>query len=132
MKSQQDINTSSYQARKKSFHKDIKQNSQQDAMQSRLLVNKIAKFLLSAMNLANRGGDHTHNRAYQPKRWRRKTTLAIHLATAFSAGGYKTLVLELDPQPSAAEWKDSRTYDTPNVMAVPAARLWINIRIISM
>lgn len=45
------------------------------------------------------------------------------MATAFSAGGYKTLVLDLDPQASAAEWKDSRTYDTPHVMAVPAARL---------
>jgi len=52
-----------------------------------------------------------------------KTTLAIHLATAFVAAGYNTLLLELDPQTSAAEWKDSRTADTPPVMAIPPARL---------
>ena len=52
-----------------------------------------------------------------------KTTLAIHLATAFVTGGYNTLVLDLDPQASAAEWKDSRVSETPPVMAVPPARL---------
>jgi chromosome partitioning protein len=52
-----------------------------------------------------------------------KTTLAIHLATAFVAGGYHTLLLDLDPQASAAEWKDSRTSETPPVLAVPPARL---------
>jgi chromosome partitioning protein len=52
-----------------------------------------------------------------------KTTLAIHLATAFVAAGYNTLLLDLDPQASAAEWKDSRVSETPPVMAVPPARL---------
>jgi chromosome partitioning protein len=52
-----------------------------------------------------------------------KTTLAIHLATAFVAGGYHTLLLDLDPQASAAEWKDSRISETPPVLAVPPARL---------
>jgi chromosome partitioning protein len=52
-----------------------------------------------------------------------KTTLAIHLATAFVAAGYNTLVLDLDPQASAAEWKDSRAAETPPVMAIPPARL---------
>jgi chromosome partitioning protein len=52
-----------------------------------------------------------------------KTTLAIHLATAFVAGGYNTALLDLDPQASAAEWKDARDFPTPPVIAVPAARL---------
>lgn len=52
-----------------------------------------------------------------------KTTLAIHLATAFAAAGYNTLLLDLDPQTSAAEWKDARAAETPPVMAVPASRL---------
>ena len=52
-----------------------------------------------------------------------KTTLAIHLATAFVAAGYNTLLLDLDPQASAAEWKDSRAEETPPVMAIPPARL---------
>jgi chromosome partitioning protein len=52
-----------------------------------------------------------------------KTTLAIHLATSFAAAGRNTLVLDLDPQASAAEWKDAREAETPPVMAVPASRL---------
>jgi chromosome partitioning protein len=52
-----------------------------------------------------------------------KTTLAIHLAVAFTAGGYNAALLDLDPQASAAEWKDARTDHTPPVIAVPAARL---------
>ena len=52
-----------------------------------------------------------------------KTTLAIHLATAYVAGGYNTVLLDLDPQASAAEWKDSRQEENSAVMAVPAARL---------
>jgi chromosome partitioning protein len=52
-----------------------------------------------------------------------KTTLALHLATAFAAAGRNTLVLDLDPQASAAEWKDARSAEKPPVMAVPAARL---------
>ena len=37
-----------------------------------------------------------------------KTTLAIHLAVAFSADGLNVAILDLDPQASAAEWKDFR------------------------
>ena len=48
-----------------------------------------------------------------------KTTLAIHLATAFVAGGYNTMILDLDPRASAAEWKDARTSEVPPVLAVP-------------
>lgn len=53
-----------------------------------------------------------------------KTTLAIHLATAFVSAGYNTLLLDLDPQSSAAEWKDSRSAETPPVMAIPPSRLF--------
>lgn len=52
-----------------------------------------------------------------------KTTLAIHLATAFSMAGYNTLLLDLDPQASAAEWKDARPDEMPAVIAVPPSRL---------
>jgi len=52
-----------------------------------------------------------------------KTTLAIHLATAFQAAGRETLVIDLDPQTSAAEWKDARVEERPYVMAVPSSRL---------
>jgi chromosome partitioning protein len=52
-----------------------------------------------------------------------KTTIAIHLATAFEAMGKQTLLIDLDPQTSAAEWKDSRQDDFPYVMAIPPSRL---------
>jgi chromosome partitioning protein len=52
-----------------------------------------------------------------------KTTLAIHLATAFEQAGRQTLLVDLDPQTSAAEWKDARQADRPYVMAVPPSRL---------
>jgi chromosome partitioning protein len=52
-----------------------------------------------------------------------KTTIAIHLATAFQSSGRETLVVDLDPQASAAEWKDARTEERPYVMAVPSSRL---------
>jgi chromosome partitioning protein len=52
-----------------------------------------------------------------------KTTIAVHLAQAFASGGYQVLLLDLDPQTSAAEWKDVRADESPAVMAVPAGRL---------
>jgi chromosome partitioning protein len=52
-----------------------------------------------------------------------KTTLAIHLATAFETHGRQTLLVDLDPQTSAAEWKDARAAERPYVMAVPPSRL---------
>jgi chromosome partitioning protein len=52
-----------------------------------------------------------------------KTTIALHLATAFATTGKRTLLVDLDPQTSAAEWKDARQAEQPYVMAVPASRL---------
>jgi len=52
-----------------------------------------------------------------------KTTIAIHLATAFQFSGHETLVVDLDPQASAAEWKDARAEARPYVIAVPSSRL---------
>ena len=39
-----------------------------------------------------------------------KPTIAVHLAQAFASGGYRVLLLDLDPQTSAAEWKDVRVW----------------------
>lgn len=52
-----------------------------------------------------------------------KTTLAIHLATAFAAEGKATVLLDLDPQSSAAEWKDHRKAEAPAVFSIQPARL---------
>lgn len=52
-----------------------------------------------------------------------KTTLAIHLAVAFAADGSNVAVLDLDPQASAAEWKDFREQEMPGVIAIPSSRL---------
>jgi chromosome partitioning protein len=52
-----------------------------------------------------------------------KTTLALHLAVAAERAGQVAAVIDLDPQASAAGWKDSRQAETPVVVAMPAARL---------
>ncbi|HEX4077922.1 MAG TPA: ParA family protein [Rhizomicrobium sp.] len=52
-----------------------------------------------------------------------KTTLTLHLAVAAEAAGRATVVIDLDPQASAAGWKDSRKAEAPAVISVPAARL---------
>lgn len=52
-----------------------------------------------------------------------KTTLALHLAVAAETAGKATVLLDLDPQASAASWKDSRKAETPEIMALPATRL---------
>lgn len=52
-----------------------------------------------------------------------KTTIAVHLATALQAAGHETLVIDLDPQASASEWKDARASERPYVMSVPSSRL---------
>jgi len=52
-----------------------------------------------------------------------KTTLALHLAVAAEQAGKVAAVIDIDPQASAAGWKDSRSSETPVVVSIPAARL---------
>lgn len=52
-----------------------------------------------------------------------KTTLSLHLAVAAERAGHVAAVIDLDPQASAAAWKDSRPGDTPVVVPIPATRL---------
>ncbi len=52
-----------------------------------------------------------------------KTTLALHLAVAAEKAGQLAAVVDLDPQASAAGWKDSREAETPVVVSVPSTRL---------
>jgi chromosome partitioning protein len=52
-----------------------------------------------------------------------KTTTALNLAVAAEKAGQTAVVIDLDPQASAAGWKDTRTAETPIVVSVPSARL---------
>ena len=52
-----------------------------------------------------------------------KTTLSLHLAVAAERAGHVAAVIDLDPQASAAGWKDSRPGETPAVVSMPATRL---------
>ena len=52
-----------------------------------------------------------------------KTTLAVNLSVAAERAGHSTILVDLDPQASAAKWKDGRESETPVVVATPAARL---------
>lgn len=52
-----------------------------------------------------------------------KTTLALHIAAAAQEARIETVVIDLDPQASAAGWKDSRAGETPVVVSLPHTRL---------
>ena len=52
-----------------------------------------------------------------------KTTLALNLAVASELAGHPAVVVDLDPQASAAAWGDSREEETPVVVSAQAARL---------
>jgi chromosome partitioning protein len=52
-----------------------------------------------------------------------KTTLATALAVAAEKAGKVAAVFDLDPQASAAFWKDTREAQTPAVVAIPPSRL---------
>jgi chromosome partitioning protein len=52
-----------------------------------------------------------------------KTTVALHLATAFHQANAATLILDLDPQASASEWHDAREVELPHVESIQPARL---------
>jgi chromosome partitioning protein len=52
-----------------------------------------------------------------------KTTLTAHLAVAAALDGLNTLVVDLDPQASAAKWSDRRQAEMPVVVSAHASRL---------
>ena len=52
-----------------------------------------------------------------------KTTLAVNLSVAAARAGHSTILVDLDPQASAAKWNDNREGDDPVVVASPASRL---------
>jgi chromosome partitioning protein len=52
-----------------------------------------------------------------------KTTTAVHLATAATIAGYHAVVIDLDPQGSAATWGDDRGEAAPEVVSGQASRL---------
>lgn len=52
-----------------------------------------------------------------------KTTLAIHLCAEVAARGAKALLLDLDPQASAAEWGDRRGDQLPDIITEHPARI---------
>jgi chromosome partitioning protein len=52
-----------------------------------------------------------------------KTTTALNLAVAAEQVGQTAVVIDLDPQASAAGWKDTRPGDKPVVVSVAPARL---------
>jgi chromosome partitioning protein len=52
-----------------------------------------------------------------------KTTTTLNLAVAAGLAGKTVVVIDLDPQASAAGWKDSRAAEAPVVVSVPPARL---------
>lgn len=52
-----------------------------------------------------------------------KTTIAIHMSVAAEKAGHNTALIDLDPQASAARWRDNRTEETPAVVSAHASRL---------
>ena len=57
-----------------------------------------------------------------------KTTLALHLAVAFSQAGLNAALVDLDPQASAANWGDRRKAKMPVVRSAHASRLLHELR----
>ena len=57
-----------------------------------------------------------------------KTTLAIHLAVAAELAGLPAVIIDLDPQASAAAWRDLREAEGPAVESVQPARLQATLR----
>jgi chromosome partitioning protein len=52
-----------------------------------------------------------------------KTTLAVHVAVAAQQAGERVVIIDTDPQCSAATWKSSRTAEHPSVVTVSASQL---------
>ena len=51
-----------------------------------------------------------------------KTTLSVHLAVAAQLAGLDAVIIDLDPQASAADWSDRRG-SAPEAVAIPPVRL---------
>ena len=52
-----------------------------------------------------------------------KTTIGIILAVAAAEAGRTAVIIDLDPQANAANWKDRRQAENPAVVSVPPSRL---------
>jgi chromosome partitioning protein len=52
-----------------------------------------------------------------------KSTLAVHLAVIAQAAGRRTVIVDLDPQRSAAGWWETRTAETPEMVETSPGEL---------
>jgi chromosome partitioning protein len=52
-----------------------------------------------------------------------KTTSAIGLSVAAARAGQDVALIDLDPQATAANWKDRRSEESPAVISAQASRL---------
>jgi len=52
-----------------------------------------------------------------------KSTLAVHLAVIAQAGGRRTVIVDLDPQRSAAGWWETRIAETPEMVETSPGEL---------
>jgi len=52
-----------------------------------------------------------------------KTVAAIGLAVASTRAGFATVLIDIDPQATAAKWKDRRSDENPAVVSAQASRL---------
>lgn len=57
-----------------------------------------------------------------------KTTVTTGLAVASELAGFKTAILDLDPQANAANWKDRRQAEGPAVASIQPSRLRHNLK----